>query len=346
MKMTKYGLSLVLASIFVCCIGGCSMKSKYPVTDHYDGSRFYIEGLDSDKSLWSVIKWSLSRPDGNYPEWIENKSKPQLPDQLEDGQVAATFVNHASFLLQTKNFNFLTDPIWSQRASPVSFLGPKRFRDPGVKFEELPKINFVVISHNHYDHLDLKTIADLNKKFKPVFIVGLGNAKHFSDIEDAKVIELDWWQSHTINNNGATAKITMVPVQHWSARSVTDKRKALWGGYVIEANQKRIFFSGDSGYSKSMFSKIGETWSEIDLALLPIGAYEPRWFMKVNHMNPEESVQVHLDIKSKMSVAMHFGTFPLSDELYGQPEKDLEEAKKKLTVNNFIILDVGETKLF
>jgi L-ascorbate metabolism protein UlaG (beta-lactamase superfamily) len=342
MKITKYSLCLLLATAF----GGCSMKSKYPITDHYNGSQFYIEGLDSDKSFWSVIKWSFSRPDGNYPEWIENKTKPQLPAKLEDGKVAATFVNHATFLLQTKDFNFLTEPVWSKRTSPVSFLGPKRFRDPGVKFEELPQINFVVISHNHYDHMDLKTIEDLHKKFKPTFIVGLGNAKHFSDIEGIQAVELDWWQSHTINNNGVSAKITMVPVQHWSSRSLTDKRESLWGGYVIEANQKSIFFSGDSGYSKTMFSKIGETWSGIDLALLPIGAYEPRWFMKINHMNPEEAVQVHLDIKSKMSVAMHYGTFQLSDELYGQPEKDLEEAKKKLSVENFMTLDVGETKLF
>lgn len=322
------------------------MKSKYPMTDHYDGDRFFNVGLDTDKSLWDVLKWTASRPSGNYPKWIENKSKPQIPSRLDEGKVAATWVNHASFLLQTKNFNFLTDPLWSERTSPVSFAGPKRFRNPGIKLEELPQIHFVVVSHNHYDHMDLATLTELNKKFKPVFIVPLGNAQYFEDMEGAQVVELDWWQSHSVTREGSTAKITLVPAQHWSSRSLTDRRKALWGGYVVEANSKKVFFSGDSGYSKNLFSKIGETWNGIDLALLPLGAYEPRWFMKEQHMNPEESVQVHLDIKSKMSVAMHYGAFQLSDELFEQPEQDLIAAKKKLAVDNFITLDVGETKVF
>lgn len=322
------------------------MKAKYPITDHYDGERFYHAGLEGDKSFWTVLKWQLTRPEGNYPEWVENKAKPQLPASLDEGKVAATFVNHASFLLQTKNFNFVTDPLWSQRTSPFSFMGPKRFRNPGIKIEELPQINFILISHNHYDHMDLQALEDLHKKFKPVFVMPLGNASYLSDIKGIQTVELDWWQSHTITNNGSTAKITLVPAQHWSSRTLTDKRKALWGGFVVEADQKKIYFAGDSGYSKDIFPRIGETWGGIDLALLPIGAYEPRWFMKVNHMNPEESVQVHFDIKAKNSVAMHFGAFQLSDEQYGQPEKDLEAAKKKFSVDNYITLDVGETKVF
>lgn len=324
----------------------CLAQSKYPVTDHYDGERFYHANLKSDKNFWTVLKWTLSRPDLQYPEWIENKFKPELPKELPAAKIAVTFVNHANFLLQTKNFNFLTDPLWAQRTSPVSFMGPKRFRDPGIKIEELPAINFVVISHNHYDHMDLEALEDLHKKFKPVFIMPLGNATYLKDIEGIQTIELDWWQSTQITNNGETAKITLVPAQHWSSRTLTDKRKALWGGYVIEADQRKIYFSGDSGYSKEIFSRIGETFNGVDLALLPVGAYEPRWFMKENHMNPEESVQVHLDVKSKISIAMHFGAFRLSDELFGQPEKDLEAAKKKLAVDNYITLDVGQTKIF
>lgn len=322
------------------------MKNKYPITDHYDGERFYHSGLESDKSFWTVLKWSLSRPDGNYPKWVENTTKPQVLKNVEDGKIATTFVNHASFLLQTKNFNFLTDPLWSDRTSPISFMGPKRFRSPGMKIEELPEIHFIVISHNHYDHMDLKAIEELHKKFKPVFIMPLGNSSYLSDIEGIQTVELDWWQSHEMTVRGTAAKITLVPAQHWSSRSLTDKRKALWGGFVVEVDQKKIYFSGDSGYSKNIFSQIGERWKNFDLALLPIGAYEPRWFMKVNHMNPEESVQAHLDVKSKISVAMHFGTFQLSDEVFGQPEKDFEAAKNKLAVDNFITLDVGETKVF
>lgn len=332
--------------VLVLFLGGCVSESKYPVTDHYDGERFYHAGIESDKSFWTVLKWSFSRPELQYPKWIENKFKPELPKELSAGKVATTFVNHASFLLQTKNFNFLTDPLWAKRTSPVSFMGPKRFRDPGIKIEELPAINFVVISHNHYDHMDLQALEDLHKKFKPVFIMPLGNASYLKDIAGIQTVELDWWQSTNITNKGETAKITLVPAQHWSSRSLTDKRKALWGGYVVEADQRKIYFSGDSGYSKEIFSRIGETFNGVDLALLPVGAYEPRWFMKENHMNPEESVQVHLDVKSKISIAMHFGAFRLSDELYGQPEKDLEAAKKKLAVDNYITLDVGQTKIF
>lgn len=325
---------------------GCVSHSKFPVTDHCDGEHFYHAGLNNDKSIWSVIKWSVNRPDANYPEWIENKFKPELPKDLSTGKVAATFINHASFLLQTKNFNFLTDPVFAIRVSPVSFAGPKRIRHPGIKIEELPPIQFVVISHNHYDHMDLQALEDLHKKFKPVFIIPLGNTKHLKHIDGIQTVELDWWQSTTVNNNGETAKITLVPAQHWSSRTLLDKREALWGGYVVESDQRKVFFSGDSGYSKEIFTRIGETWNGLDLALLPLGAYEPRWFMKDNHMNIEESVQVHLEIKSKISIGFHFGTFRLSDELFGQPEKDLEVATKKSAVDNFITLDVGQTKIF
>ena len=336
----------IFCLVLVVFLGGCVSESKYPVTDHFDGERFYHANLGSDKSFWSVVKWSFTRPDANYPEWIQNKFKPELPKELPVGKVAATFVNHASFLLQTKNFNFLTDPLWAKRTSPVSFAGPKRFRDPGIKIEELPQINFVIVSHNHYDHMDLQALEDLHKKFKPVFVMPLGNATYLKDIEGINIVELDWWQATTVTHQGETAKITLVPAQHWSSRSLTDKRKALWGGYVVEADQRKIYFSGDSGYSKDIFPRIGETWNGVDLALLPLGAYEPRWFMKDNHMNPEESVQVHLDVKSKMSVAMHYGAFRLSDEMFGQPEIDLETAKKKYSVENYITLDVGQTKIF
>lgn len=344
MKLSKKSFSVFL--LLSATVVACAMKTKYPITDHFDGKLFYHAGLESDHSFWSVVKWAVLRPSLNYPDWIDNKSKPQLPKKLEDKKVAATFINHSSFLLQTKSFNFVTDPIWAQRASPVSFLGPKRFRDPGIKLDELPPVHFVVLSHNHYDHFNLQSIEDLHKKFKPIFIMALGNARLVKKIEGIQVVELDWWQPHTISVNGAMAKITLVPSQHWSARGITDKREALWGGYVIEADAAKIYFAGDTGFNQEIFNKIGETFKDIDLALLPIGAYEPRWFMKINHVNPEEAVQIHLAVKAKISVAMHYGVFRLSDEEFGQPEKDLETAKKNSAVENFVTLDVGETKVF
>lgn len=338
--------SLSLGLLLLVTIAACAMKEKYPVGDHFDGKKFFHAGLENDKDFWTVVKWLLSRPELNYPKWLDNTSKPQLPSDLAADKVAATFINHASFLLQTKNFNFLTDPIWGQRASPVSFLGPKRFRDPGIKLEELPPIHFVVLSHNHYDHFNLESIKSLHEKFKPVFIMPLGNAKLVDDIEAIKVVELDWWHSHTLKNGDSSATITLVPSQHWSARGLTDKREALWGGYVVESDAAKVYFAGDTGFNQEIFNHIADKFNDLDLALIPIGAYEPRWFMKVNHVNPEEAVQIHLTLKPKVSVGMHYGTFRLSDEAYGQPEKDLATAKTKLSVDNFITLDIGQTQIF
>lgn len=344
MYLNRKSFSLCL--LLTATIAACAMKAKYPLSDHFDGNKFFHAGLDSDKSFWTVVKWTLSRPELNYPKWLDNTAKPQLPEKLDEKKIAATWVNHAGFLLQTKNFNFLTDPIWAQRTSPVSFLGPKRFRDPGIKLEELPPIHFVVLSHNHYDHFNLESIKNLHEKFQPVFIMALGNAKLVDDIEGIKVVELDWWHSHTVNSGESSATITLVPSQHWSARGLTDKREALWGGYVVAADAAKVYFAGDTGFNQEIFNNIADKFKDLDLALLPIGAYEPRWFMKVNHVNPEEAVQIHLTLKPKMSVAMHYGTFQLSDEEFGQPEKDLATAKKKLAVDNFVTLDVGQTQIF
>lgn len=169
---------------------GCVSHSKFPVTDHCDDERLCHADLKNDKSFWSVKKWTVNHPDADYPDWLENKFKPELPKELFTGKIAATFINHASFLLQTKNFNFLTDPV-------------------------LPPIQFIVISHNHYDHMDLQALEYLHKKFKPVFIIPLGNTKPLKHIDGIQTVELDWWQSTTVVNNGETAKITLVPAQHW-----------------------------------------------------------------------------------------------------------------------------------
>lgn len=329
--------------ILFLCLGSCAVKKKYPITDHYNGKQFYLEGTHADKSFFNILKWSLNRPDAKYPDWIENKFKPELPKKIQSSEVFSTFVNHATFYLQTTNFNFLTDPVFSDRTSPVSFAGPKRVRPVGLTIEEIPEMQFVLISHNHYDHMDMSAIEELHKKFKPVFVVPLGNERYMNHIKEIKIVELDWWQSTTVENKGEKAIITLVPAQHWSARGLDDRRQALWGGFVVQANNQKIFFAGDTGYNDKIFKEIGHRFDGIDLAFLPIGAYEPRWFMKLHHMNPEDAVQVHLDLKAKKSVGMHFGTFRLTDEIWGQPEQDLELAKAKFKVSNFTTQEVGQT---
>jgi L-ascorbate metabolism protein UlaG (beta-lactamase superfamily) len=322
------------------------MQSKYPLSDHYDGELFFNPGVDLDKPFSDLIKWGLSRPEDTWPKLVENTAKPNLQtdnSKIADNELHLTFVNHSTFLGQINGINFLTDPHWGERASPVSFAGPKRVRKPGLDFNELPLIDLVLVSHNHYDHMHLGTLEQLYKKYNPLFVVPLGNAKYLKSFsKNINVIELDWWQSIQHKNS----VITLIPSQHWSARGLYDRRTALWGGFVISQTNKKILFVGDTGYNENLYKDIQNKIGKIDLSLIPIGAYEPRWFMKGSHVNPEEAVQIHIDLKSKYSVGKHFGTFRLTDEDFDQPVIDLKIASEKLKVNNFLILEVGETKEF
>lgn len=315
----------------------------YPKSEHYDGERFYnIDPLANiKKGLLTVLQWRITSSPKEWPETVENKVKPNFPQKIEDNEVHVTFINHSTLVVQTNGLTVLTDPIFSERASPVSFAGPKRVRKSGVSLEELPKIDFVIISHNHYDHLDINSLVSLKNKFDPTFIVPLANSALLEEYGITKVIELDWWQAHTVNENN---KITLVPVQHWSARSPFDAFKTLWGGYVIEAGKKKIYFAGDTGYNNH-FVETFKRFGAMDVSLIPIGAYEPRWFMKIQHVNPEEAVFAHMDLKSKKSIGIHFETFQLTDEGYLDPRQDLKKSLEnlKLSPESFIAPEHGET---
>lgn len=311
---------------------------EYPISDHYDGKRFFNPENHKMNSFWDIIKWQLTGDRSVWPEQVPNKNYPMVP--LVDHQAVLTFINHASFLIQLPNLNVLTDPIYSERASPFSFAGPKRVREPGLPFENLPGIDVVVISHNHYDHLDLDTLKRLDEKFKPLFLVPLGDEKLLKKAGLQNVKELDWWEEVKVKNH----TITFAPAHHWSARSLWDKCESLWGSYMIHGERTRIYFGGDTGYS-THFQKIQARLGPPQLALLPIGAYEPRWFMKEHHMNPDEAIRAHLDLGAHTSIGMHFGTFQLTDEAYDQPLKDLNEAREKYNVSEerFRILDQGQS---
>jgi L-ascorbate metabolism protein UlaG (beta-lactamase superfamily) len=313
----------------------------YPVSDHFDGERFW--NLDRSKTIKKgfrdVLKWKLSpRPLGAWPTRIENKFIPELPRSLDAGQVAVTGINHATDLIQFQGLNLLTDPVFSERVSPVSWIGPRRVRPPGVAFDALPRIDVVLISHNHYDHMDLPTLVRLYRRDRPRFIVPLGNARILSGI--AGVVELDWWQDLSVDD----ATITLVPVQHWSGRSLFDRRRALWGGFHIRRGAATAFFAGDTGYGDH-FAMIRERLGSPGLSILPIGAYEPRWFMKDQHINPDEAVRAHLDLGSRVSVGMHFGTFRLTDEGIDDPVVALEESRRSRSVpdDSFLALHNGLT---
>ncbi len=320
-----------------------SNEKSYKTSDHYDGKIFYNQDPSIvPKGLGKVIRWWFSSDNNTWPENVALTLPPTVPNPESNGKLRTTFINHATFLIQLNGLNILTDPIWSARTSPVSFAGPKRVHEPGVKFENLPKINVVFISHSHYDHMDSETIERLEKTFSPQFIVPLGNKKHLEGFGAKKIIELDWWESFRINDKNV---LTMTPIQHWSSRTLLDKQKALWGSFVIAGEKHSVYFAGDTGYGKH-FKEISARLGKISVSLLPIGAYEPRWFMKDMHMNPEDSVLAHLDLKSEFSLGMHFGTFQLTSESIDAPLKDLEIAKLKYKLKNFGVLLPGQNQEF
>jgi L-ascorbate metabolism protein UlaG (beta-lactamase superfamily) len=287
-------------------------------SDHFDGRRFFYPGAPGGPSLRDVFRM-LREARAAWPRAISVARQPVSP--REGAAAVITFIGHATFLIQTAAENFLTDPMYSDRASPVSWAGPRRVRPPGVAFEALPAIATVLLSHNHYDHCDRPTLGRLATRFDPLVVTPLGNERLVRSAGIRRVTELDWWQSTT----SAGLPITLTPAQHFSARTPFDRNRALWGGFLIEVAGRRIYFAGDSAYA-GCFADVGRRLGPIDLALLPIGAYAPRWFMGRVHMNPAEAVQAHRDLGAAQSIAMHYGTFQLTTEGVDEPVQALGEA--------------------
>ena len=262
----------------------------------------------------------LREPRTRWPARIDEP--PRHPPPLDGAVAVITFIGHATFLIQTAAGNLLTDPMYSDRAGPFGLLGPRRVRQPAVRFDDLPPISTVLLSHNHYDHCDRPTLEHLARRFDPVVITPIGNGALVKSTGLRKVEELDWWQDATTS----TLPLTLTPAHHFSARTPFDRNRALWGGFTIAVAHRRIYFAGDSAYAP-FFREIRQRLGPIDLALLPIGAYEPRWFMRAVHMNPAEALQAHLDLESSESIAMHFGTFQLTSEGIDEPVRALEQAR-------------------
>lgn len=264
-------------------------------------------------------------------------------------QPSVTWIGHATVLVQLGGLNVLTDPMFSEHASPLSFLGAKRHVAPGVAMGDLPRIDVVLISHNHYDHLDEASVRTLNDQSggAPLFMVPLGLRTWMEKRGISNVVELDWWQTHRIG----AVDIVLTPVQHWSARGLSDRMATLWGGFAVFAPDLHLFFAGDTSYSKD-FEDIRARFADrqgeagFDVALLPIGGYEPRDFMATQHVNPAEAVQIHLDLAAWRSIGVHWGTFELTDEPLDEPPVRLAEALRKtgLAEVTFTVMAVGETR--
>lgn len=312
---------------------------------HFDGKRYHNPTLAND--CWprpADVARMLMEGKNPWPKWVENKGIPRLNHPLGAGDVGLTFVNHATFLIQFPGLNILTDPVWSMRVSPLRWAGPRRVRKPGVEFDELPKIDLVLLSHNHYDHLDVDTLKRLNQRFSPEVLVPMGDKAMVQSIGFGKVHELDWWDCVALDSG---TRITFTPSQHGSGRTLYDWNCSLWGSYFIQHAERRIYFGGDGGYSIH-FADVCKRIAPPDVALLGIGAYAPQWFMQPLHMNPAEAVIALQDLNAKLGIGMHFGTFQLSTEGIDQPRRDLEEAMKNKADHerSFILLEEGETYLY
>ena len=296
---------------------------RVPPSDHFNGKSFFNPGQASERGMLDVLKWKMTSRAAPWPARIAVARRPLPPRPVSDG-IAATWVGQSTFVLQSSAATVLTDPVFSERASPVSWLGPRRVVPPGVDFDAVPRVDLVLLSHDHYDHCDLPTLGRLARRDDPLVVAPLGHRPLLAGAGVRRIVELDWWGSHAL---GSGAEVTLVPALHWCRRRPFETNARLWGGFMLRAGGRLVYFAGDSGYRDGLFADIGRRCGAPDLALIPIGAYAPRWFMKDAHMNPEEAVQVHRDLGARRSLAMHWGTFQLTDEARDEPVTRLEAAR-------------------
>jgi L-ascorbate metabolism protein UlaG (beta-lactamase superfamily) len=330
------------AAVGAIALARCAFSApryRGPRSDHFDGERFRNAERVPDHGFPEFIRWIATRERGSWPSWMINRTFPPPPERVEGNALRLTWVNHSSMLIQTAGLNILTDPIWSLRCSPSQRIGPRRHRAPGIDFDQLPPIDAVIVSHNHYDHLDIDTLERLAAREAPLVITGLGNALLLRQHGIVNVRELDWWESQQLGD----ATVHAVPARHFSGRGLCDRDATLWCGFVLATPGGPVYFAGDTGYG-SHFEQIRERFGPPRLALLPIGAFRPRWFMEPAHISPEEAVRAHETLGAKTSVPMHYATFPLGDDGALEPRSVLESiiASQKELEGEFAILDCGE----
>jgi L-ascorbate metabolism protein UlaG (beta-lactamase superfamily) len=321
--LAALGILVVLAALVVVGVGYALSAPGWrgPVTDHFDGRRFHNRPAVPHGGFASFIRWQRTR---HRPRWEPRAAPPgpAPPARVAAGELRVTFVNHATVLIQQDGVNVLCDPIWSERASPFSWIGPRRFRPPGLRFEDLPPIDAVVVSHSHYDHLDLQTLARLQAAHHPRFFVGLGNRAVLEKAGLTSVSELEWWQTAPL---APGIELVAVPAQHFSTRGLFDGDRTLWVGWAVRGPAGLAYFAGDTGAGPH-FQQIRERLGRPRLAVLPIGAYLPIWFMSAVHQTPAEAVAAADTLGAGTSVGIHFGTFSLADDGQDEPPAALSAA--------------------
>ena len=315
------------------------VRGAHAYAQHNEGERFVNQETTPDKSLVDVLRWQLGRLRGGqrgaWRNWTPVRQS--VPPRRVSSGVNVTWVNHATVLVQLDGVNLIIDPVYSDRVSPVGFAGPQRKHAPGVAFEQLPAIDVVVVSHSHYDHLDLATLKRLAQRDDPAVIVGLGNAAYLAARSVPGAMDVDWGDMVRVSLAGSAdgdeadsaarnvVRITFVPARHWSARARSDRRRTLWGGYVVEGPSGRVYLGGDSGYG-AHYADARARFGPFDVAILPIGAYRPEWFMASNHMSPADAVRAARDLGAPVSIPVHHSTFNLGDDGQDEPIAALRAA--------------------
>jgi L-ascorbate metabolism protein UlaG (beta-lactamase superfamily) len=365
-------LLLIIAGIII--IGWSVSAPRYqgPVSDHFDGRQFFNPSGHDAKGFADVAKWQMGKRErtpwtgtqnfefGEKPvAQIASKTKKGDPSVSEQNlsDLRVTFVGHSTVLLQFDGWNILTDPVWYERCSPFQWAGPKRVVPAGIRFEDLPPIDLILQSHNHWDHLDIENLKKIYQKFQPQIVTSLGISQFLKQHGIEKSVDLDWNDTFLVKKGAVIARneatkgspfpdltVTCLPAQHFSARGAFDRNATLWSSFMISSpTSGNIYFGGDSGYA-SFFKEIGERFGSIRLALIPIGAFKPEWFMSVVHCSPAKAVQIHLDIKAEKTLAIHHGTFPLADDGQHEPVDDLKIALRELAISedDFFVLKEGQ----
>lgn len=313
---------------------------KGPKSNTFDGKRFFnVEGDNRIPTVLDLLKWRLFDKARPWPKYVENKFDDIPPQRVPGTDIRISFVGHVTILIQTQNLNILTDPVWSNRASPFQLIGPRRINKPGIEFEHLPPIDAVWVSHNHYDHLDLPILKKLWDVHRPRIITPLGNDVIMQKAGiTAEAYDLG---ENVCLKEGIT--LHLEPMLHWSARGLFDRNKALWAAMVLETPSGNLYYVGDTGYGEGVyFKQVAAKFKSFRACFLPIGAYEPRWFMKNVHMNPEEALKARHHLGNPLMIPMHYDTFPLANEGYKEALGTLKEHLKTYSDNQVKILEIGE----
>jgi L-ascorbate metabolism protein UlaG (beta-lactamase superfamily) len=329
----------ILLLFVVGALTGCYPKWTGPKSDHFDGQHF--TNHPQQPTTGEFLRWRRTKDQGPWPKQIMAMGGPKPPPSAQCPELRVTFVGHATMLIQTGGVNILTDPMYSERASPVKGVGPKRRRPPGIRFDDLPSIDVVLVSHNHYDHMDLETLRKLSARHKPLILVPLGNRVWLQERDVSGVEELDWWQRKAVDDG---VSFMSVPTQHRSGRGLTDRDKALWTGFVIHTPCGKVYFAGDTGFGDH-FTEVNKREGPMRLAILPLSDAKPHWYHRINRMNPAQAIEAHKVLQAQTSIAMHFGTFQLGDEGRIEPLVELNKVMPPEIRPHFWVLDEGEAAL-